>query len=139
MHVHPGLPIGMDHLAILAPRHVGIEAQAFALGALGHGIARLPTEIVDRANQHVAQHASFAVQPPAIGHRRSTAIDTGAERGGHDVTLLLLMVFAVARIACSSTLAPAARSSGLAASLSLWLTPLSQGTKIIAVGAYCAV
>jgi len=42
---------------------------------------------------------------------------------------------ACASIACSSTLQPAARCSDLASSISLWLMPSLQGTKIIAVGA----
>src|SRR3954454_10582059 len=42
---------------------------------------------------------------------------------------------AASSTAFSSTLAPAVRSSGLASSISLWLMPPTQGTKIIAVGA----
>jgi len=42
--------------------------------------------------------------------------------------------FALASIACSSTLPPASIHSGLASSISLWLMPPMQGTKTIAVG-----
>src|SRR5206468_10024352 len=43
--------------------------------------------------------------------------------------------YALACTACSSTLQPASRSSGRAFSISLWLMPPSQGTKIMAAGA----
>ncbi len=46
---------------------------------------------------------------------------------------------AVLSTACSSTLAPASRSSGVAFSISLWLMPPSQGTKIMPVGATLAM
>ena len=42
---------------------------------------------------------------------------------------------ALSSSAFNSTLQPAVRSSGLASSISLWLMPPTQGTKIIAVGA----
>src|SRR5437016_12923482 len=45
------------------------------------------------------------------------------------------VALAVSRTAFSSTLPPAVKSSGLASSISLWLMPPTQGTKIIAVGA----
>ena len=41
-------------------------------------------------------------------------------------------------MACSSTLQPISRSSGVALSISLWLMPSSQGTKIMPVGATVA-
>ena len=43
------------------------------------------------------------------------------------------------RMACSSTSQPAARSSGVAFSISLWLMPFSQGTKIMPVGVTLAM
>src|SRR5690606_23901918 len=42
---------------------------------------------------------------------------------------------AARKMACRSTLQPASRCSGRASSISLWLMPSLQGTKIIAVGA----
>jgi len=43
--------------------------------------------------------------------------------------------FARSSTALSSTLQPAVKSPGLASSISLWLIPPTQGTKIIALGA----
>src|SRR5229473_1858781 len=56
---------------------------------------------------------------------------------GCNVLLRAMLDRAAARssMARSSTLQPAARSSGVALSTSLWLMPSAQGTKIIAVGA----
>ena len=43
--------------------------------------------------------------------------------------------FAKFTIACNNTLQPFSKSSGVALSASLWLSPPAQGTKIIEVGA----
>ncbi len=58
-----------------------------------------------------------------------------AVRSQGPVSQSMVHAEAWASIARISTLQPAARSSGVAFSTSLWLMPSSQGTKTIAVGA----
>ena len=65
-----GLLIGIDQLAVLAHRHLLVEAVALALGiaddrAVGRVVLH-PMESLGRAQQHIAQHAVFAVGTPAF-------------------------------------------------------------------------
>ena len=72
----------------------------------------------------------------AIGRDDGSALD---DRGHVHILLSIrsdrqAAISAFSRTACISTLAPAVDQSCLMSSLSLWLTPSTQGVKIIEVG-----
>ncbi len=71
------LPVDIEHLAVLLACHAVVEPQADALGALCDRIAGLPTEMVDRTDQHIAQNAVFAVDAPRLAARGAAAFAPG--------------------------------------------------------------
>ena len=79
VHRDARLPVGVDHLRVLPAGGIEIETQSQPCGARGHRIAGLPREVIDGSDQHVAQHAVFAVDSPAAGSWRAAALDARAQ------------------------------------------------------------
>src|ERR1700676_82801 len=73
------LPVGSDHLVVLPPRNREIELQSHPLGALAHGVARLPSEMIDGPDQHIAQCAVFAVDAPGVERSCAAPLDSPAQ------------------------------------------------------------
>jgi hypothetical protein len=64
MDRNAGLPVDIEHLAVLRTGCREVEAQANPLGSLRHGIARLPGEVLNRPDQYVPQATVFAIDTP---------------------------------------------------------------------------
>src|SRR5271170_6410388 len=73
------LPVDIDHLAVLPSRNREIELQTDPFGALTHGIARLPSEVIDRPDQNIAQCAVFAVDAPCVERAGTAPLDSCAQ------------------------------------------------------------
>ena len=79
MDLHFRLPVYVEHFAVLRASGLEIELQADPFGALRDGVARLPTEMIDRPDQNVAQAAIFTVDAPALGLRRAAALNSRSQ------------------------------------------------------------
>ena len=100
-------------------------------------------QLADAISTYVEPHLEFVPRDPATRRRVSESIrshsaliagrmpDGNRSRPNQDLPALASMAF-------SSTLAPAARSAAAANSASLWLMPSLHGTKTIAVGTIAA-
>jgi hypothetical protein len=79
MGVDTGLAVGIDHLAVLAHRHLLVEGVTLALGVAHQrgpfGVLAHPAEALGRAQQYIAQHACLGFHAPFGHQRRAAALD----------------------------------------------------------------
>src|ERR1700733_3186088 len=73
VHLDVRLPVDVDHLAVLPARDREIELQTNPFGAFAHGVARLPSKVIDGSDQYIAQGAVFAVDTPGAERARAAA------------------------------------------------------------------